>query len=133
MTKPKKNPPRQSYNCLKCPGYCCTYPRICVTQEDIALLAEHHGLTHKQAAKKFTKDGHEPGEIILRRQEDEHFGTACMFLDQESRGCTIYEGRPTICREFPGVRRCGYYDFLSFERRTLEDADHISVTNNDWM
>ena len=24
-----------------------------------------------------------------------------MFLDQKTRGCTIYKGRPAVCRAFP--------------------------------
>jgi len=127
---PKQKPPTTSYNCANCPGYCCTYVRICVTKRDIKRLAAHFGLAEDVAAKRFTKDGHEKDEIILRHRVDEHFGTACRFLHPEERRCTIYEGRPAACREFPGTRRCGYYDFLSFERRAQEDPDYISTTNN---
>jgi len=128
--KSEKKPPKNSYNCDRCPSYCCTYPRICVTKRDIKRLAKHFDLSLEVAAERFTKKGHEKGEVVLRHQEDEHFGTACRFLHSEERHCTIYEARPTICRDFPGTRRCGYYDFLSFERRALEDPDYISVTNN---
>ena len=31
------------------------------------------------------------------------------------------------CRTYPGGR-CGYYDFLAFERRTQEDPEYISTT-----
>ncbi len=127
---PSKKPPKVSFNCNKCPAYCCTYPRICVTKRDIERLAKHFDLPVAKAAERFTKKGHEKGEIILRHQDDEHFGTACRFLDSTTRQCTIYEARPAICRDFPGTRRCGYYDFLTFERRALEDPDYISVTNN---
>ncbi len=41
-----------------------------------------------------------------------------------------YESRPDVCREFPGPGRCGYYDFLSFERNAQEDPDFISTTWN---
>lgn len=128
--KKQQNPPKELYNCLKCPAYCCSYPRICVTGRDIKRLARHFGLSVETAAKKFTKQGHEPGEVVLRHSADRYFGTACRFLDQETRGCTIYEARPAACREFPGPKRCGYYDFLSFERDAQEDPDYVSVTNN---
>ena len=62
---------------------------------------------------------------------DEHYGTVCQFLDTETRNCTIYHARPRICRDFPGTRRCGYYDFMLFERRLLEDKDYISTTWNN--
>ncbi|MEM7123791.1 MAG: YkgJ family cysteine cluster protein [Pseudomonadota bacterium] len=117
------------YNCNKCPAYCCSYARIIVTDKDIKRLAKHHGLSTQEARKKFTKKGEEPGERILRHQIDEHFTSICMFLDQETRGCTIYEGRPAICREFPGKGRCGYYDFLTFERETQEDPEWVATTD----
>jgi len=116
------------YDCSKCPAYCCSYARIIVTDEDIKRLAKYHGITKKEARKRFTKKGEEPGERILRHQIDEHFTTICRFLDPETRNCTIYEARPEICREFPGAGRCGYYDFLTFERRAQEDPDWVATT-----
>ncbi|MBT3789262.1 MAG: YkgJ family cysteine cluster protein [Alphaproteobacteria bacterium] len=127
---PRQKPPSISYNCDKCPGYCCSYVRICVTPDDVRRLAAHFDVSEEDAASNFTREGYEENEIILRHEPDEHFGTACRFLDQEERRCTIYEARPEACREFPGVRRCGYYDFLSFERRCQENPDYISTTNN---
>ena len=105
------------YDCDACPAYCCSYPRIIVDNKDIRRIGRHFGLGVKQARKKFTKKGEEKGERVLRHRRDEHYGTACRFLDQETRECTVYEARPAICGEFPGTKRCGYYDFLAFERR----------------
>jgi uncharacterized protein len=116
---------RLFYNCDKCPAYCCSYPRIQVTKADIQRLANHHGVSFKKARKQFTKKGEEKGERILRHQKDHVYDTVCRFLDTETRRCTIYAGRPAICREYPGSSRCGYYDFLSFERRAQEDPDFI--------
>ena len=36
-----------------------------------------------------------------------------------------------MCRSFPGGGRCGYYDFLSFERRAQEDDKFVALTNHD--
>ena len=113
------------YSCRKCPAYCCTYPRIPITESDIRRLAKGHDLSFEKAKKKFTKKGEEKGERVLRHREDKIFETACMFLDEETRGCTIYEFRPTPCREYPGTARCGYYDFLSNERNRQEDPDLV--------
>ena len=44
---------------------------------------------------------------------------------EETRRCTVYEARPEVCRAYPGGSHCGYYNFLSFERRVQEDPDHI--------
>jgi len=119
------------YNCRKCPAYCCSYPRIIVSEADIVRLAKHHGIGVEAARKKYTKPGHEKGERVLRHKGDEHFGTVCRFLNRKTRNCTIYEGRPEVCREFPGPGRCGYYDFLCFERNAQEDEDFISTTWNN--
>jgi hypothetical protein len=114
-----------SYDCDKCPAYCCSYPRIQVTKRDIQRLAEHHGLTFEVARERFTKKGEEKGERVLRHQQDHIYASVCRFLDTETRRCTIYQGRPAICREYPGSSRCGYYDFLRFERSAQVDPDFI--------
>jgi hypothetical protein len=117
------------YDCLKCPGYCCSYPLIQLTKRDVARLARHFGLSFDKARKKFTKV--ETGaKYAMRRKADVHFGRICRFFDTEKRRCTIYTARPTICREYPGSKRCGYYDFLSSERESQNDPDHIATTAN---
>ena len=118
------------YDCDRCPAYCCSYARIEVKPRDIERLARHFSISTVTATERFTKPGADEGEIVLRHKKDEHFGTVCRFLDTATRRCTVYEARPTVCREFPGAVRCGYYDFLSFERRTQEDADYVSSTWN---
>ena len=116
-----------SYNCAKCPGYCCSYPLIPLKKRDVERLADHFGLSFKDARKKFTKvDGDEP--YAMRRKEDKHFGRICRFFDTEARRCTIYEARPFACRDYPGEDNCGYWDFLSFERSAQEDEEFVSGT-----
>jgi Fe-S-cluster containining protein len=44
-----------------------------------------------------------------------------MFLNQETRGCSIYHARPAVCREYPDRTRCAYYDLLRFERIQQDD------------
>jgi uncharacterized protein len=117
-----------SYNCAKCPGYCCSYPLIPLKKRDVQRLADHFGLSFEAARKKFTKvDGEEP--YAMRRKADTHFGKICRFFDTEKRCCTIYTARPTICREYPGGG-CGYYSFLMAERNSQEDPDHVASTWN---
>jgi uncharacterized protein len=124
--KPKK---RLSYDCLKCPGYCCSYPVVEVKPRDAERIAKHFDLTLAQADKKYFKKAH-GYERIMRRKADTHFGKICQFFDTEARRCTIYTARPSTCREFPGDFGCGYYDFLKFERDTQEDKDFVSSTWN---
>ena len=116
------------YDCAKCPGFCCSYQLIGITKRDVDRLAKHFGLSFDEARVKFTKV--DSGEAFaLRRKGDEHFGRVCTFFDTEKRRCSIYEARPSTCRSYPG-RRCGYYEFLEFEREQQDDPDWVATTNN---
>ena len=120
---------KASYDCLKCPGYCCSYPIIPITKTDVKRLARHFGVTFEVAKKRYTKEAH-GRKFVLRRQKDEHFGRICRFFDTEKRCCTIYMARPSTCREYPVQKRCGYYDFLSFEREQQGDKDWVATTDS---
>jgi uncharacterized protein len=118
------------YKCEKCPGYCCSYPLIPLNKRDVERLAKHHGLTFKEAKAAFTKEEHKH-KYAMRRKKDPIFGRICRFFDIKKRRCTVYTARPAVCRSFPGGGRCGYYDFLSFERRAQEDDEFIALTNHE--
>ena len=121
-----------SYDCLNCPGYCCSYPVIALTKRDVERLAKHHDMSFDDAEAKFTKSDH-GHKRIMRRKKDEHFGRICRFFDTEKRRCTIYQARPAVCRDFPNDKRCGYYDFLQFERHHQDDPKHVAVTDSaEW-
>ena len=118
-----------SYNCAKCPGYCCSYPLIALKKRDVQRLADHFGLSFEEARRKFTKvDGKEP--YAMRRKPDVHFGKVCRFFDSEKRRCGIYPVRPEICRSFPGSSTCGYYEFLKQERNGADDEAFVATTWN---
>ena len=116
------------YNCSKCPGYCCSYPVIALNKRDVERLGNHFGLGFEDARAKFTVERW--GEKYLMRRKNDHvFGRICRFFDTEKRRCTVYEARPSVCRSYPGGR-CGYYDFLSSERRAQRDPEFIAHTWN---
>lgn len=121
---------RNQYDCSKCPGYCCSYPLIALEKRDVERLAKHFALPYEDAERKFTKRAH-GRKYVLRQKADPHYGKICRFFDQQARNCSIYEARPGICRSFPGQTRCGYYDFLTFERRAQDDENWVAVTNNN--
>ncbi len=125
----KKATPRLKYDCLKCPGYCCSYPVIQVSKYDIRRIARHFNMDVAKAEKKFCKRAH-GYKRVLRHQLDDVYDTICRFFDTDKRRCTIYGARPSTCREFPGDKRCGYYDFLAFERETQDDENHIATTDH---
>ncbi len=117
-----------SYNCSKCPGYCCSYPLIEIDKKDVQRLADHFGLGFRAARKKFTRKDPE-ATYAMRRKKDKHFGRICQFFDTEERRCTIYHARPSTCRKYPEAKRCGYYDFLKFERSQQDDKDFVALTH----
>jgi Fe-S-cluster containining protein len=114
------------YSCQKCPAWCCTYDEIEVTSRDIERLGRHFDLDYARAEERFTKA--KGNKRLLRHRKDTIFDTACMFLDQEKRRCTVYEARPGVCRKYPDSSRCGYYEFLKFERVQAGDEEVVAVT-----
>ena len=120
---------RAKYDCQKCPAYCCSYPLIEINKRDIARLAKHFGLTYERAETRFTKFDKGEKSRALRHQKDPHFKSVCMFLDTQTRQCTVYDSRPGVCRDYPpDVPRCGYWEFLTFERQQQEDPTFIATT-----
>jgi uncharacterized protein len=120
--------PRLRYSCAKCPAYCCSYPDIEVTPRDIERLAKRFDLTYAVAEERFTKEDPKETVRLLRHKKDTVFATVCMFLDLEKRRCTVYESRPGVCRDYPDSSRCGYYEFLRFERTHQDDPEFIALT-----
>ena len=114
---------RVMYNCSKCPAYCCSYDRVEITKRDLLRIANHFGISYKQAELRYSKSS--PVGRILRHKKDHIFKKVCEFLDAEKRQCTIYEARPAVCRGYPDSLRCGYYDFLASERSRQGDPEFI--------
>jgi Fe-S-cluster containining protein len=122
----KDDQPRIHFDCNKCPAFCCSiYERVSVTKRDITRLAKYFGVSYDQAKERYTKDF--DGERVLKRVKDSIFDETCAFLDQNTRGCTIYHGRPEVCRAYPGLSRCTYYELLKYERRQQGDDSVIPV------
>ncbi|MGQ0457542.1 MAG: YkgJ family cysteine cluster protein [Hyphomicrobium sp.] len=118
------------YNCLNCPGYCCSYPVIALNTRDVERLAKYFKVSVATAKKRYTRSGH-GHKFLMRRKGDTHFGRVCRFFDTKERRCTIYHARPSACRSYPGKQtRCGYYDFLMHERRAQNDPKFVAITNH---
>lgn len=104
----------ESYNCDQCQGYCCAYPIIQVNRDDVRRLARHLGLTEADVRSEYTVL-ESPKVTRLRLTKDSVFKSeSCVFLDKDTRMCTVYEGRPSICRDHPG-ERCEWYDRMLIE------------------
>lgn len=114
----------RTYDCSKCPGFCCSYPIIEITERDIDRLARHFDIAPSLARARFTKTDHGM-KRLLRRKADPLLGRVCRFLDTATRRCTVYSARPSTCRAYPDAPRCGFYDFLKFERAHHDDPEHV--------
>jgi Fe-S-cluster containining protein len=126
-SKPFPVPVRVAYSCSKSPAYCSTYAEIEVTARDIARLARHFQVDYGQAEARYTKPkAGAAGARLLRHRKDDVYDSTCMLLDQEKRRCTVYEARPAVCRAYPDAARCGYYDFLEFEREQQGDPAFVA-------
>lgn len=123
----RSSKPAPKYSCAKCPGYCCSYTEIEVTMRDVERLAQHFGLSYNVAEERFTKTNAK-GVLLMRHRKDTIFDTVCAQFDQEKRRCTVYEARPGVCRKYPDSSRCGYYDFLKFEREQQGDEEIVAMT-----
>jgi hypothetical protein len=117
-----------SYDCSKCPGYCCSYPLIEVSRADVARLAKHHELDYETAEERFTYYDKSEKVRGLRKHKDEHFKSICRFFDAKERRCTVYQARPEACRDYPYSKSCGYYQFLKFERTLQDDKTFVATT-----
>jgi len=118
---------RRTYHCDRCPGYCCSHPRIAVTDHDLDRLAAHFGITRAVARRRYTyryRAG-DADEQVLRHQRDHVYRSVCRFFDRRERRCTVYAARPHVCRRYPYGNRCGYYTFLRFERTHQGDDEFI--------
>jgi uncharacterized protein len=119
------------FNCEKCPGYCCTHPRIAVTDHDITRLAKHFGISDAAARKRLTYEytfEDSINERILRHQKDSVYASVCKLFDRDKRKCSVYAARPNVCRKYPYGDTCGYYSFLKFERDFHDDPDFVPAT-----
>ena len=71
------------------PGY------VWVNQAEIDALAARVGMTPEAFEKKYVN------QIGVRRSLKEKRNYDCVFLDGETRRCTVYEQRPRQCRTWP--------------------------------
>lgn len=123
--------PKNKFDCSKCPGFCCTYPLIHVSDFDMRRLAKFFDMTLAELKKKHLWYSRSEKSFMIRTVPDKHFEKRCSFLDPKERRCTVYPARPYHCRAYPNGPKCGYYDFLTFERWHHGDDDHVATTSPD--
>lgn len=107
----------QEENCLNCMAGCCSLP-VEMSFDDLVRLEFvdefERDEPRRKTAKRLKKEGlishyNNKNDIYTlpqRSNED------CVYLDQQTRRCQVYEKRPKTCRQHPivGPRRgfCAY-------------------------
>lgn len=94
--------------CTGCHGGCCTMP-VEVGGKDLIRLGvvTEDEITHslKKTVKRLLREK----IIVSYRQGTDLFMLSqkanrdCLFLNSETRLCTVYEKRPEVCRQFPSI------------------------------
>lgn len=84
------------FKCTGC-GDCCTGGPgyVWVNQAEIDALALRLGMPVDAFERKYVR------EVGVRRTLKELKNFDCVFLDGETRKCTVYEDRPRQCRTWP--------------------------------
>jgi uncharacterized protein len=84
-------------DCTAC-GNCCREVTPTLSEEDVGRLAGHLGISHGEFVTKYLKEADATYDApwLMRTQ-------LCPFLG--GNRCTVYEFRPTSCREYPYLHK----------------------------
>jgi len=95
MTKNKKYSCNVSdiFICARC-GYCCHgETTVSLDEDDQQRMADKLGMTNEEVKKNFWRV---TGSVVQMKTIDGH----CIFYSEEN-GCTVHEGRPWRCGQWP--------------------------------
>jgi uncharacterized protein len=94
--------------CEGCWGGCCTLPvevsvadliRLGLTTEEEA-AAGLKALARRLADARIVQAFQAKSQLFVLEQR---YGRDCLYLDERTRLCTVYEKRPEVCRLFPKI------------------------------
>lgn len=91
----------QPEGCQECKGACCRGESgyIWITPKEIERAAELIGVEFDDFSSRFVKKVNYRYSLVEKRLEAGDVG--CIFFDERSCSCTIYDARPSQCRSFP--------------------------------
>lgn len=98
-------------DCLACANCCKTTPAL-VSRPDAKRISKHLGIPPKIFIRKYLLEDIN-GELMINK-------VPCTFLNEDNT-CSIYEVRPTACREYPHTNQFG------FHRRAKMNANNTIV------
>lgn len=85
-------------DCTQC-GNCCRSLMINVDATDAQRLADYLNISQEAFEEKFIEHSTHSSLAVMNK-------IPCHFLKDNK--CTVYQARPTECREFPGLHRAGF-------------------------
>lgn len=84
------------FECTQCGGCCSGEPgAVWVNADEVRQLSQAMQMDEQAFRAKFVR------KIGSRYSLIEYPDGDCIFLDPQSRGCTVYEARPIQCRTWP--------------------------------
>ena len=84
------------FTCSQCGDCCSGAPGyVWVNSQEIGKLASFLDMDREAFEKKFVR------LIGIRKSLREHRNGDCVFLDRQTRACTVYSARPRQCRTWP--------------------------------
>jgi uncharacterized protein len=87
-------------DCLQCANCCKTTSPIFYAK-DIERAAKHLRIKALHFEQQYLRVD-EDGDYVLKQ-------SPCAFLDEQDNTCSIYDARPTACREYPHTNRKNFY------------------------
>ena len=84
------------FECSQCGDCCSGAPGfVWVDEEEIDKLAARLEMERDAFERKFVR------QVGARKSLTEYPDGDCIFLDPDTRGCSVYEDRPVQCRTWP--------------------------------
>lgn len=122
---------KDTYDCSKCPGTCCSFPVIELSEIEARRMAEAKKLSISAFKKRFlVRNKHKPdnkANVWIFKHKKHPTGatkTICTFYAKDT-GCTMYESRPETCRTWGDDGKCLIYDFLGAMREHTDDPNYV--------
>ena len=99
--------------CEKCGGKCCIGDsgNIFVSKDEIYRLLEYFNLDFQEFNEKYLR---KVGIKYSFKEVEFEQGFACIFFNQKTRKCDIYNLRPKQCRTFP------FWDYYKFHKEEIK-------------
>lgn len=90
-----------SLACASCGGHCCRGESgyVWTKYEEMVKIADHISLGLEDFAKMYLRKAGHRYSLIEKELAINDF--ACIFFDENTKQCSIYDVRPSQCRTFP--------------------------------